>query len=65
MGFPAKVPKFIEGNRPGKRRAHATMKGTRNDPQPNVGAAGPHRPKKWQRILADAARAHRPARTSR
>lgn len=56
MGFPAKIPAFIEGDRPGKRRAHETMKGTRQNPIPSVGSPGPHRPKKWQKILADNAR---------
>lgn len=63
MGYPANVPKFIEG-RPGKKRAHATMKGTRDHPLPNVGAAGPPRLKHWTRILAENARAHRPRKHS-
>jgi hypothetical protein len=58
MGYPSNIPKFIEG-RPGKKRAHATMKGTRDHPLPNVGTAGPHRPKRWQRVLAESARAQR------
>lgn len=52
MGYPAKVPAFIELNRPGKKRAHITMKGTRKHPLPNVGTPGPHRPKHWTKILA-------------
>lgn len=56
MGFPSKVPAFIELNRPGKKRAHTTMKGTRQHPIPNVGTPGPHRPKTWQKLLVENAK---------
>jgi hypothetical protein len=63
MGFPANVPNFIEGKRPGKKRAHATMKGTRKHPLPNVGTPGPHRPPTWQKLLsAQGARFKKSAR---
>lgn len=65
MGYPAKVPAYIEGKVPGKRRAHVDAKGTRQYPLPKVGTPGPHRNKHWSALLFENAKPYRQRRAKR